>query len=131
LVERSSRFVRIVKLENDLTSETTVTACEKALIEFPPALRKSLTYDRGKEMALHERLTDNINLEVYFADPHAPWQRGTNENTNGLIREFFPKGTDFSKHSIGEIKEVESLLNMRPRKVLQFATPEELMLKYL
>jgi len=131
LVERVSRFTIIETLDGDLSSKATVQACEKRLSQFPPELRKSLTYDRGREMFFHEQLTASIGIKVFFADPHAPWQRGSNENTNGLIREFFPKGTDFSLHSREEIKEVERLLNIRPRKILQFHTPQELMGRYL
>ena len=127
LVDRKSRFVIIEPLTDGLGSEATIQSCINGLCNLPPELRKTLTYDRGKEMSFHEQLTEAIGIKVYFADPHAPWQRGTNENTNGLIREFFPKGTDFSLCSRQEIKKVEFLLNSRPRKVLQFGVPMELM----
>jgi len=127
LVERLSRYTIIVHLRHDMTAEAVLRACEKKFTSFPLELKRSLTYDRGKEMALHESLTLITGVQVYFADPHAPWQRGTNENTNGLIREFFPKGTDFSLHSEEAIQAVESLLNNRPKKVLGFETPAEVM----
>jgi len=130
LVERVSRYTVIVPLGKAMTSEVVIRACSEALTQFPKELQKSLTYDRGKEMTHHQLLTATTGIQVYFADPHAPWQRGTNENTNGLIREFFPKGTDFCKHSSEEIKEVENLLNMRPRKVLGFETPQSVLSAY-
>jgi len=85
----------IVHLGSDTSSIAVVKACEERFISFPDILKKSITYDRGKEMSMHELLTSLTGIKVYFADPHAPWQRGTNENTNGLIRDFFPKGADF------------------------------------
>ena len=127
LVERLSRYTFIVHLWCDMTAEAVLRACKKKFTSLPEELKKSLTYDRGKEMAFHELLTLITGVQVYFADPHAPWQRGTNENTNGLIREFFPKGTDFSLHSEAAIQIVESLLNNRPKKVLGFKTPAEVM----
>jgi len=127
LVERVSRYTIIVHLWHDMSAEAVLRACEKQFASLPKELKKSLTYDRGKEMALHETLTLITGMQVYFADPHCPWQRGTNENTNGLIREFFPKRTDFSQHSEEAIQVVESLLNNRPKKVLGFETPAEVM----
>lgn len=84
-----------------------------------------MTYDRGKEMAQHKLFTEETKIQVYFADPYSPWQRGTNENANGLIRQYFPKGTDFKNVSLAEIQEAERRLNSRPRKVLQYYTPSE------
>jgi len=95
LVERALRYTMIVHLGSDMSAERVLEACKDRLGALPQELRRSLTYDRGKEMALHESLKLSMGVEVYFADPRAPWQRGTNENTNGLIRDFFPKGTDF------------------------------------
>ena len=92
---------------------------------LPQQMRRSLTYDRGKEMAEHRLLTEATGIKVYFAHPQSPWERGTNENTNGLLRQFFPKRTDFSKLSRREIKHVQTLMNGRPRKVLHWRTPSE------
>lgn len=131
LVERCSRYTLIIPLGNEMTSLAVIEACKKALGDLPKSLQKSLTYDRGREMFYHEKLTEALGIVVYFADPHAPWQRGTNENTNGLIREFFPKGTDFCSHQEEEIKQVEELLNRRPRKILGFKTPQEVFASYL
>ena len=90
----------------------------------PPTLRKTLTYDQGKEMARHAELTLATGMAVYFCDPHSPWQRGTNENTNGLIRDFFPKGTDFATVSAQKLSFVQQALNERPRKTLGWKTPK-------
>ena len=110
-------------LKANTTTEVVVRACESVL--------KSLTYDRGKEMTLHGLLSHLLGIDVYFADPHAPWQRGTNENTNGLIRDFFPKGTDFSGCSEEDVLKVQVLLNTRPRKILGFQTPESVLSTHL
>ena len=104
------------------------SACEgftKKLRHVPALLRKTLTYDRGKEMAEHERLAQRLAIRVFFADPHAPWQRGTNENTNGLLRQYLPKGTDLSGYTQRELNAIAHRLNTRPRKCLNFATPLE------
>ena len=92
---------------------------------LPQQMKLTLTYDRGSEMARHKLFTKTTKMRVYFADPHSPWQRGTNENTNGLVRQFFPKGTDFVTVSRKELKRVQDLLNGRPRKILGFYTPYE------
>src|SRR3989338_3678764 len=94
-------------------------------------LKKTLIYDQGKEMVQHKRFTIDTNMQVYFADPRSPWQRGTNENTNGLLRQFFPKGTDFNQITSKEIRRVENLLNNRPRKSLGYFTPNEVYFKLL
>jgi IS30 family transposase len=91
--------------------------------EIEPDMRLSMTYDRGLEMAEHKELTEQTGVKVYFADPYSPWQRGTNENTNGLIRQYFPKGTDFTKVTMEQIKLAQHRLNNRPRKVLGWSTP--------
>ena len=96
-----------------------------AFKKIPMKFKKSLTYDRGSEMSQHKLFTKSTKVQVYFADPHSPWQRGSNENTNGLIRQYFPKGTDFKNISLSKIKEAERRLNSRPRKVLQYYTPSE------
>lgn len=124
LVERTTRLTLIVPLKKkDAMSVRTEFA--KAFKKIPKKFTKSLTYDRGTEMAQHKLFTENTGIKVFFADPYCPWQRGTNENTNGLIRQYFPKGTDFRKISIADIKEAERRLNSRPRKTLDFYTPSE------
>lgn len=126
LVERTSRFTVLVKLDSK-ESETVVARFIAALQHFPPHLRKSLTYDNGTELSRHEELTRALQMPVYFADPRSPWQRGSNENTNGLIREFYPKGTDLSPYDYTHLAGVAALLNSRPRKVLGFATPQHVL----
>lgn len=124
LVERTTRQVKLVILkEKDATSVR--IAFTKKVKTFPKLFSKTLTYDQGKEMTQHKKFTIDTNMTVYFADPRSPWQRGTNENTNGLLRQFFPKGTDFGEISDKEIYRVEELLNNRPRKSLGFLTPNE------
>ena len=124
LVERTTRLTLLVPLQNkDAVSVSLAFA--KAFKRIPTHLKKTLTYDRGSEMSAHKFFTQETGIKVYFADPYSPWQRGTNENTNGLIRQYFPKGTDFSLMTRAEIKKVEEMLNSRPRKVLQFYTPME------
>lgn len=130
LVERTTRQTRLVKLrKKDATSVR--VAFVKKVKTFPKIFSKSLTYDQGKEMVQHKLFTIDTKMQVYFADPRSPWQRGTNENTNGLIRQFFPKGTDFNLVSAREIKRVENLLNGRPRKSLGYFTPNEVYFKLL
>lgn len=124
LVERTSRKLILAPLkEKDHVSVS--KAFIKAFNKIPRRLRKTLTYDRGGEMSSHEQLTKNTKVKVYFAHSKSPWERGTNENTNGLVRQFFPKGTDFRKVSQREIKRVERLINQRPRKTLKWKTPDE------
>jgi len=122
LVERTTRLTLIVPLK-EKNAFAVRSAFAKAFEKIPKKFKKTLTYDRGLEMSEHKLFTEETKISVYFADPHAPWQRGTNENTNGLIRQYFPKGTDFSKVSALDIKKVELELNERPRKVLNFNTP--------
>jgi IS30 family transposase len=130
LVERTTRFTLIVPLKKrDGTSVRRAFAREMKLL--PEQLRRSMTYDRGREMSQHQLFTKQTKVKVYFAHPYSPWERGTNENTNGLLRQFFPKGTDLSKHSYGRIKEVQNLLNERPRKVLNWDSPLEVFSKLL
>jgi len=125
LVERSTRYTILVQLENK-ESENVVGKFTRFLSRLPPNLRRSLTYDNGTEMAHHEKLSKQLDMKVYFADPHSPWQRGTNENTNGLIREFLPKGADLSLHSQEKLAGIAALLNRRPRKVLNFSSPADI-----
>lgn len=124
LVERSSRYVILVHLENK-EAETVRKAFEAEFKKLPKLMRKSLTYDNGTEMSQHKLLTKTTKMKVYFTHPYSPWERPTNENTNGLLRDYFPKGTDLSVHSKAHIKKVQRELNERPRKVLDVRTPVE------
>ena len=124
IVERTTRFTLLAPLHSKEASEVRRSFARKVRV-LPPDLRRSLTYDQGKEMAEHVQFTVDTGAQVYFAHPHSPWERGTNENTNGLLRQFFPKGTDLSAVSRREIKKVQDLLNGRPRKVLNWRTPAE------
>ena len=124
LVERTTRLTLLVPLiDKDAVSVSKAFAL--AFKRIPKQFAKTLTYDRGTEMAQHKEFTRETKIQVYFADPHSPWQRGTNENTNGLIRQYFPKGTDFKTIPLSAIKEAERRLNSRPRKALGFYTPSE------
>lgn len=124
LVERTTRTTILVPLKaKDALSVRLAFA--KTVKQLPKEVFKSITHDRGTEMHQHELFTAQTKIQIYFADPQSPWQRGTNENTNGLIRQFFPKGTDFNTVSKKEIKHVQRLLNERPRKTLNWETPEE------
>jgi len=124
LVERHSRYVMLVKVENKDT-ESVVSALIKQARKLPSEIYKSLTWDRGHEMTDHQRFTLATNVDVYFCDPRSPWQRGSNENTNRLLRQYFPKGTDLSVHSQSKLNAVARQLNERPRKTLGFETPVE------
>lgn len=124
LVERHSRYVMLAKL-SDRKTETVVNALIKHSKKLPDELYKSLTWDRGHELAEHKRFTMETNIDVYFCDPQSPWQRGTNENTNRLLRQYFPKGTDLSVHSQAKLNAVARQLNERPRKTLEYETPAE------
>ena len=126
LVDRSTRFVILARVD-DSSAEAVLEGFTRRLRTLPKALRKTLTYDQGKEMARHEELEKRVHLRVYFADPHSPWQRPTNENTNGLLRQYFPKGTDLSPYSQQHLTKVAEELNNRPRKSLGFQTPAEVM----
>jgi IS30 family transposase len=124
LVERHTRYVTLAKVANKDT-QTVVSALIKQAKTLPNELYKSLTWDRGKELADHRRFTLATNIEVYFCDPQSPWQRGSNENTNGLLRQYFPKGTDLSVYSQAHLNKVARQLNERPRETLGFETPVE------
>jgi IS30 family transposase len=124
LVERHTRYVMLAKV-NGKDTETVINALIKQARKLPSELYKSLTWDRGKEMADHQRFTLATDIQVYFCDPQSPWQRGSNENTNGLLRQYFPKGTDLSVHSQAKLNAVARQLNERPRKTLNFETPAE------
>jgi len=122
LVERQSRYVMLAKVKNKDT-ESVVSALIKQSKKLPSELYKSLTWDRGKELADHQRFTMATKIDVYFCDPSSPWQRGSNENTNRLLRQYFPKGIDLSVYSQIDLDKVARLLNERPRKTLQYETP--------
>ena len=124
LVERHSRYVMLVKLDNKNT-KTVMSALIKQSKKLPSELYKSLTWDRGSELTDHQRFTLATDIKVYFCDPQSPWQRGSNENTNRLLRQYFPKGTDLSVHSQAKLNAVARQLNERPRKTLEYETPAE------
>jgi IS30 family transposase len=124
LVERQSRYLMLVKLSGKDTG-TVTNALIKNARKLPQDLYKSLTWDRGKEMAGHKRFTLATDIQVYFCDPHHPWQRGTNENTNGLLRQYFPKGIDLSAYSQAKLSAIARKLNERPRKTLNYETPAQ------
>lgn len=141
LVERTTRFTMLLHLPrmDDFGqprakngpalaghgAEAVRNAIAATIVTLPKQLRRSLTWDQGAEMAQHAQLRIETGLPIYFCDPHSPWQRGTNENTNGLLRQYFPKGTDLSRHSREEIETVAAALNSRPRKTLGWKTPAE------
>jgi len=124
LVERHTRYVMLAKVKNKDT-DSVVSALIKQSKKLPGELYKSLTWDQGKELADHQRFTLATDIKVYFCDPSSPWQRGSNENTNGLLRQYFPKGTDLSVHSQAKLNAVARQLNERPRQTLEFETPAE------
>jgi IS30 family transposase len=130
LVERTTRFVVLVPMAAR-KADVVASAFAGALNAIPAPLRKTLTYDQGKEMAQHERLALSTGMRIFFADPHAPWQRGSNENTNGLLRQYFPKGTSLAGFDQADLDRVADSLNGRPRKTLDFATPAEQFAKLL
>jgi transposase, IS30 family len=130
LVERTTRTVILVPLKAK-DAESVAEAFAKELETLPQQMRLTLTYDRGSEMARHKLFTEKTNMKVYFADPHSPWQRGTNENTNGLIRQYFPKGVSFRNVTREEIKFVQNQINGRPRQSLGYKTPYEMFSKLL
>ena len=122
LVERQTRYVMLVRVKSKDTA-TVVKALIKQSKKLPKELYKSLTWDRGCEMKGHKKFTLATNIQVYLCDPRSPWQRGSNENTNGLLRQYFPKGTDLSQHSQRKLDSVARQLNERPRKTLEYETP--------
>jgi IS30 family transposase len=124
LNERTTRILILIPLKNK-EAETVRKGFEKAFKSLPKIMKKSLTYDNGTEMAQHKLFTKNTKVNVYFTHPYSPWERPTNENSNGLIRDYFPKGTDFNKIPLKKIKQVQNELNERPRKVLDYRTPKE------
>ena len=131
LVERQSRYVMLVHLPDDHGAETVRDGLLAAIATLPEHLQKSLTWDQGTELAKHREITGATNMNIYFCDPHSPWQRGTNENANGLLRQYFPKGTDLSVHTPERLLEVATELNARPRKTLAGNTPAQAMQRLL
>ena len=131
LVERSTRFVMLLHLPTDHGAEAVRDAIVAQINTLPAALRRSLTWDQGIELARHAEITFATELPVYFCDPHSPWQRGTNENTNGLLRQYFPKGSDLSTHDADHLAAIAAKLNGRPRKTLGFKTPAEVLARLL
>lgn len=147
LVERTTRFTMLLHLPRMAEhgqprakngpplaghgAEAVRSAIASSITTLPNQLRRSLTWDQGAEMAQHARLRIDTNLAIYFCDPHSPWQRGTNENTNGLLRQYFPKGTDLSRHTVDDLAAVAAALNSRPRKTLAWKTPAEVLNDHL
>jgi IS30 family transposase len=127
LVERQSRYVMLARLGNDGTTEHVIEALKRRIRELPAHLRLSLTWDQGKELSAHRRFRKETGVDVYFCDPHSPWQRGSNENTNGLLRQYLPKGSDLAAHSQGDLDRIAAELNGRPRQTLGWMTPAEKM----
>jgi IS30 family transposase len=124
VVERNTRFTVLCKVENR-RAESVVPSLIEQMHRPPSQLQKSLTWDRGQELSAHKRFTMDTNMAVYFCDPGCPWQRGTNENTNGLLRQYFPKGTALAGYTQRQLNDVAARLNARPRKTLGFRTPAE------
>ena len=125
LVERTTRYLLLLHLPNGKGAVEVEAAMRAAIATLPRELAKTITWDQGKEMARHAEFSVATGIEVYFCDPHSPWQRGSNENTNGLLRQYLPKGTDLSKQSAEDLERIQRSLNGRPRETLQFMTPSE------
>ncbi|PKV99677.1 IS30 family transposase [Amycolatopsis echigonensis] len=131
LVERQTRFVMLLHLPHGRDAATVAAAMTEAIQTLPPLLVRSLTWDQGTEMAHHKKIALDTGLQIYFCDPHSPWQRGRNENTNGLLRQYFPKGTDLSRHTTDDLARVAAELNGRPRQTLDWHTPAETLARLL
>jgi IS30 family transposase len=125
LVERTTRFLLLLHLPDDHSAEAVEKAMRIAIRKLPAELKRSITWDQGGEMGNHRQFTVATGVPVYFCDPHSPWQRGSNENTNGLLRQYLPKGTDLSKYSASDLKAIQRSLNGRPRKTLGYMMPRE------
>ncbi len=130
MVERTSRFVVLAKLDRP-TAECAAQAITREMSRMAPSLLQTMTHDQGSEMARHSDITAQTGMKIYFADPHSPWQRGSNENTNGLLRQYLPKGTDLSGVSQERLDEIADLLNTRPRQTLGWKFPVEVLVEYL
>ncbi|OXN01535.1 IS30 family transposase, partial [Bifidobacterium vansinderenii] len=128
LVERSTRFLILLHLPDGHDAEHVQRAIIDRMGELPAVLRRSLTWDQGSELALHRRISASLDMDVFFCDPHSPWQRGTNENTNGLLRQYFPKGADLGGYSRAYLDMIAAKMNNRPRKTLDARSPIEVML---
>ena len=131
LVERTTRYTLLLALPDGHDAEHVQRAIIAKMGQLPAPLLNSLTWDQGAELALHRDITASLDMQVYFCDPHSPWQRGTNENTNGLLRQYFPKGTDLSVYSQGYLDAVADELNDRPRKTLDWDKPSERIIELL
>lgn len=131
LVERSTGFVQLLHLPARRDPETVAEAMIAAIKTLPESLRRSLTWDQGSEMSRHARISIDAGIDIYFCDPHSPWQRGSNENTNGLLRQYFPKGTDLSVHSADYLAQVAAELNERPRKRFGWDSPAQVLNRLL
>jgi len=125
LVERSTRFVMLLHLPNGVRADDVNTAMAAKIRQLPDTLVRSITWDQGTELSRHRQFSIDTGVQVYFCDPHSPWQRGSNENTNGLLRQYFPKSTDLSVHTPAHLDAVADQLNGRPRKTLNWRTPTE------
>jgi IS30 family transposase len=131
LVERTSRYLMLVRIPYDRTAERVAALLARKMETLPEFLRNSITWDQGKEMAEHANFTVKTGVDIYFCDPHAPWQRGSNENTNGLVRQYLPKGTDLSGHTQAELDAIADELNDRPRETLGWLKPTEVLNEFL
>jgi transposase, IS30 family len=131
LVERTTRYTMLVPMPGGKNAAAFADAVIPVIADLPASLRRSLTWDQGKEMARHKQIAIAADIGIYFCDPHSPWQRPTNENTNGLLRQYFPKDADLSGYPPGYLRQVADQLNGRPRKALGWKTPAEAMAQFL
>lgn len=125
LVKRSTRYLLLLHLGSDKTAVNVEKQMRRAIVGLPDQLRRSITWDQGAEMAAHSTFTVATGIPIYFCDPHSPWQRGSNENTNGLLRQYLPKGSDLSTVTAADLRRIQASLNDRPRKTLDYMTPSE------
>jgi IS30 family transposase len=131
VVERATGYLLLLHLPDGRTADKVAAALTERLVGLPESLRQSLTWDQYKELSQHAKVTVDAGINIYFTDPHSPWQRPSNENTNGLLRQYFPKGTDLSVHTRADLDFVEQQMNDRPRQRLDYARPQELMTELL